>query len=104
MKRTPRVSYSFQQGKLKFQISIGEISSLKISPNLQQSRFRRVRRDSYMEIYTLSFHLISANEIFVGEISSFKISPNLQQSRFRRVRRDSDMEIYTLSFHLISTK
>ena len=32
---------------------------VKISPNLQLSRFRCVRRDSNMEIYTSSFHLIS---------------------------------------------
>ena len=32
---------------------------VKVSPNLQLSRFRCVRRDSNMEIYTSSFHLIS---------------------------------------------
>ena len=32
---------------------------VKISPNLQLSRFRCTRRDSNMEIYTSSFHLIS---------------------------------------------
>ena len=34
---------------------------VEISLNLQLSRFRLVRRDSDMEIYTSSFHLISTN-------------------------------------------
>ena len=89
---------------------------VKVSPNLQLSRFRCVRRDSNMEIYTSSFHLISIKwnlqlefpivsnggnwgfKFLSRRFPRWKFPLNFQLWIFRRVLPDFDMNMYTASF------